>query len=396
MPETSIIEPPLIPTPEAIVELAVERMQATYPDWTPNRASPEWKMFLAFASIAAEVIILAFNVPEQVSFFTGQVVYQTLPFQPTRAEATSTWKALDTLGHAIEAGTEVLVTPAGGTPVAFEVKATVEIPPGSTETTAGQVKLVAIEPGTEGNVTGPAEPSVGETWIDTVTIVSAGKGGEEGETIEHYVRRIYSLAKIIKPQPILPEDFANFVRLLVPGVARCLAIDLLELEANYTNKVAAEGQERCVTVIPLTEAGESPVLSILEEAFSVLTAAREGSFKPFIGLPTFTEIEFHVVGVAAKGYSTTDVEARVVTALEELVNPATCGVPSSGDTTSWVKKSILRYQDAITAVNNVQGFAYYTTLEVNKGKVDIALPGIAPLTKPKAGHITATIAEGEE
>jgi hypothetical protein len=404
MPSEPIVEPPLIPSAEALVQRAIAQLQAQYPNFAPNPASPEYRMFLAFAAMVTEYIILAFDVPEEIIRFMGEVVYQSPPFAAQYASTTSTWKAVDTLGHQIPAGTVVLVTPEGGEPIAFEVTEEIEIKPGESITSAGAVKLRAIEPGIEGNIVGgivTVEPNETLSWVEPggITLVTLPNGGEAEETTQAYTKRIRELAKLVKPQPILPEDFANYVRLLIPGITRCVAIDLLELKLyeghQYGgNEVEATGVERCVTIIPLTAAGVAPSMTILREAWEKLEAAREGTFKSFVGIPTSHPIEVSVVGKFLKGFNKAAVEAAVTIALREMLNPAEFGVADTGDTTSWILKKVLRYQDVITVLNNVQGFNYYTTLEVNKATADVALAGIAPIVT--AGAITVSLSEGTE
>ena len=396
------IQTPLVPTPEALVQRAIEQLQATYPNWNPNPASPEYRMFLAFAAICAEVILLAFDIPEEeIVRVVGELVYQTPRTSATAATATSTWEATDNLGHMILVGTVVLVTAEGGTPVAFEVTEEVEIKPGETKTTAGAVKLRAVEPGAEGNIPGAAEVVPNEllAWVKAISLTMAPGGGEAEETTEAYVKRIRELSKIFKPQPILPEDFANYVRLLVPGIQRCVAIDLLQLKlheghAYGGNEVESEEAERCVTVIPLTAEGTPPPEATLREAWERLEAAREASFKSFVGVPTVHAIEVKVVGKFFKGFTEAEVKANVEAALQNLLNPANWGVPATGDVTGWVNRKSLRYQDVVTALSNADGFNFYTELKVNGAEADIALSGIAPLVK--AGTLTVTLTEGTE
>jgi len=379
----SLIEPPLSVTPESLVALAVERMQDTYPGWQPNPASPEYRMFLAHAAIDAETLILAFEVPELIIRFVGAVVYQTRPFPALYAETTSTWTAIDSLDLTIEAGTIVLVTPEGGQPIAFEVTEAAVIEAGHTSVSG--VKLRAVEPGPEGNVTGPAVPGEMLSRISTVALTAPGSGGAEGESTPAYTRRIVELAKLIKPEPIIPVDFANFVRLLIPGVTRAVAID------EYNAETGEHEKERCVTVAVTAEGGAPASSEKKTEALNLLIGAREASFKNFIINPTYNEIEVAFVGVKETGFEAADVQARAIAAIENFLSPATWGVPATGDTTSWVLKSTLRYQDMVTVLNNVEGFDYYTELKINGGTADIALTGVAPLTKPKEGHITGTV-----
>jgi hypothetical protein len=43
------------------------------------------------------------------------------------------------------------------------------------------------------------------------------------------------------------------------------------------------------------------------------------------------------------------------------------GLPSSGDDREWLDVRIVRFQDIVTTLNNVQGFDYYTSLTINGG-----------------------------
>ncbi|HSZ70257.1 MAG TPA: baseplate J/gp47 family protein [Solirubrobacteraceae bacterium] len=403
-------EPPLIPSSEALVQRVITQLQAQYPNWTPNPASPEYRMFLAFAAIACEVIVLCFQAPEELIRWIGEVVYQTPPTPATYATATATVEAVDTLGHTLEAGAVVLVTPEGGTPVAFEVTASVTIPPGESKTAAGAVKLQAVEPGTEGNIPGTAavEPNELLAWVKPkgITLAAAPAGGEAEETIVAYTQRIRELARLVKPQPILPADFANYVRLLIPGIERCVAVDMLELKHTTPtaeeiakeegSEVEAEGVERCVTVIPLTAEGNVPPKATLELAYEKLKAAREETFKPYVGLPSLHPITIKLVGTFLPGYAKAAVAANLESALESLLSPPMFGVAATGDTTTWINKKNLFYQDVVTAIDNVQGFGHYTELKVNGGESTVALSGIAPLVRTHTLTGIAAYAAGTE
>jgi hypothetical protein len=68
------------------------------------------------------------------------------------------------------------------------------------------------------------------------------------------------------------------------------------------------------------------------------------------------------------------------------------GLPSSGDTREWLDVRIVRFQDIVTTLNNVQGFDYYTSLTINGGTADVSLagPGALPSASSTAsGTVTA-------
>lgn len=405
--------PPLIPSSAALAQRAIEQMQATYPNFKPNPASPQYRMFMAFAAICCEVIVSCFNAPEELIVWMGEVLYQTARGAAESAVGTSTWELTEG-GHTIEAGTKVIVTPEGGEPIAYEVTEDVVVPLGETTTAAGAVKLRAVEAGTEGNITGAVasvEPNELLAWVKPkgITIHEAPAGGEAEESVEEYTQLVRELAKIVKPQPILPEDFANFIRLKSRGkIVRALGIDLLELKHSYPSEAeveagtaAEEGAsdvERCVTIIcqPAASLTVAQKAAVLKNAYEELKKAREATFKNFIGLPVTHPITVKVVGTFLAGYSEAVVEANLEAALKTLINPETYGVPASGDTSSWSNRKTLFYQDVATVLDSVPGFGHYTTLEVNGGTANIALSGVAPVIETHTLSGVAAYAAGTE
>jgi hypothetical protein len=394
-------EPPVLQSPDALVQLGIERLQQQYPNFAPNPGDPNYELFIAYAFLVAEAIVLSFNVPEEIVKFVGEVVYQTPPIAATYASASSTWIANDALGHEIEAGTQIDVINASGERVGFEVAETVVIPTGSAATGSGTVGLRAIEAGSDSNVVGSftVEPVEPLSWLKEVTLTSAPANGSDEETTEEYTKRIRELARLMKPQPILPEDFANLVRLIVPGLkgARVLAVDLLQMQNAYghaNTTSLGSGVERCVTVIPVLADGTEPTEAVQKEAYEAITARREASFKAYVGSPTYNSINVTVVGTYLPGYNQAGTEAEVKLALEELLAARNWGLPPGETPGGWVNRKTLRYQDVVTAVNNVKGFGHYTTLTVNAGTADVALTGIAPLTQ--AGTLSVTLTAGTE
>lgn len=389
---TTLLEsPPLVQTPETVVELAFEKLQEDYPAFKPNPSSPSYQYFLAFAYIAVETILLGFNVPEEIIRIVGELVYQQKPQAAVAATGTTTWEAVDALGHTIPLGTQVIIEPEGEEPVGFETTEEVTIPPGSSKTATGGVPIRAIEPGEEGNVEGAlaARPAETLAWVNAVTVSATPANGEEEETVEEFAARMTELATIVKPQPILPEDFANFARLLVPGLrnSRVLAIDLLELTKKYpevstpNNVEAASNVERCVTIVPILEDGTEPSAGVDKEAWELLENHREANFKVFVGSPTFNKIEVKVAGTVLTGYSKAGTEEQLKQALEQFLSPENWGQPTTPNNPpgKWVQRKKLYFQDLVAVVNNVPGFGHYTDLKLNGGTSDVSLSGIAPL-----------------
>jgi hypothetical protein len=413
---SNVIEAPITPNGEALVQIAIERLRETYPNWNPNVASPEYRMFVAFAEIVAELMILAFDVPEAIIRFVGAIVYQEPIIAAAFAEGLVNVTSKDTVSHTIVAGTQVIVTPLSENvpPLGFEFFTDATIEPGRSELLGSGVGgsatlgiIRALEPGPESNITGSTEATFDElpSWVQSVDVVENPHGGSAEETIEAYTRRIVELARLIAPRPILPEDFANYVRLLTTKeqVLRAVAIDGMKLrvEGGHTKinasgegEVEAEGAERCVTVIAMNTEGKHLGTAAREEAEAKLKAAREKTFETFVAGPAVHPITVKVVGKFFKGYSAAGVRAELEERLKALLNPATWGTPSTGDVTGWRNQITLRYQDIVTAVNSAAGFNYYTELLVNGGTADVALAGVAPV--PEAGTMTIELTEGTE
>jgi len=260
---TVIQEPPIIPTTEQLVEKAIELLQEKYPNWKPNPASPEYRMFVAFAAIASQVAFLSQDVPEQIIQFVGAVVYRVQIRQAKHATVKSTWIAIDEAGHPIPAATKVYVTPVGGSPIAFEVKEESEIEAGHSE---AEVELVAVEPGEEGNgLNNTARVVTSEplAWVDSIVLLGESSEGTAAESLEEYTQRILELAELISPRPILAPDFAAYVRLLVPGkqIARAVGLDEYDPEtANTFTGTVTEGSNELKEISSFEGLTEGSVL----------------------------------------------------------------------------------------------------------------------------------------
>lgn len=471
-----LIEPPLTLSAEQLVNIAIERLQADYPDWRPNVASPEYRMMLAFAAIAAEVAALSLDVPEEIIRFVGEVVYRTAIGEAVKATVNSRW-TLTASPPAIPAGTVVYVTPEGGSPIGFETKEELKLTSPATE---GNVELVAVLPGSEANGCTTASTVVTDEPLAAVVkivLLETSSGGAEGETFEAYTKRITELARLITPRPILPEDFANYARLQVPDevISRSTALDEYNPEevltftgttvsgsnvitevSNFTGLVPGVGlvgsgiptptgsavtwwsgaatgkvgpactivavnegaktieltekatanhsketiktvgagnQERCVTVSAVDN-GASPSPTVMSDAAKLLEEAREISFKSFVIEPTFNPMEVKCEGISAEGYENAAVESSLKAAIETFLAGEHWGVPQTGDGGTWINRTVLRFQELVTTVNNVPGFDHYTTLEMglvggSKGTADINLNGPIPL--PLLSHLAVGV-----
>jgi Baseplate J-like protein len=383
------IEVPVQTDPSGILQIALDYLQSIYPGWTPNTASYDYRELAAHAAMAAEFLQLAVQVPEgAITRFVGQVVYQTPPEPAIAATADSVWTLTDATEHTIPAGTNVAVTAPDGSLVGFQTAKEIVKADGGGSTVT-EVALVATEPGAiASNLKGPVTlldslVEGGAAWVISIALEGETTGGQDAETDEAYTARIVQLATLLKVSIVNVADYAPAARLLVPQIARALAVD------EYNPETGLHGVERCVAVASIDTAGQpstEPVKEVLEAVYERL---RERSFLPFVISPTYTAISVDFKGVAAAGATPAIVQALAIEAVERLLSPATWGVPASGDVTSWINTPLVRYQDVVTALNNVEGFDHYTSLRINGGEADVPLAGVAPL--PEVGAVTGVV-----
>jgi hypothetical protein len=382
------IEPPLQSDPSGILQIGIDYLQSVYPLWTPNTASYDYRELGAHAAMVSEFIQVALQVPDgAITRIVGATVYQIAPNPAIAATALSRWETLDTAEHLIPAGTNLTLTASDGTLVGFQTTEDVVKPEGGT--VIEHVPLLAAEPGAVGSGLSGTVTLIdslineGASWVGAISIEGETSGGQDAETEAAYTRRITELVPLLAPRIITPDNYATAARLLVPRIARALAID------EYDPLTKESDVERCVATAPIDVAGQPSSAEDKAALQAQYERLRERSFLPFVIDPTYTPIDITCKGVCAAGAIPADVEARADAALQQLISPAFWGTPDTGDTTSWIDKPILRYQDVVTALNNVDEFDHYTTLEVNGGTADVNLAGPAAL--PEVGTIAVTV-----
>jgi hypothetical protein len=378
------VEPPIITDTAGILQIGIEYLQSIYPGWVPNRASYDYREMAAHAAMISEFMQLAATVPPSIIRTLGTVFFQTPPFPAIAATGACTFSAVDNLGYTVKQGLNLALTRADGSLAAFQVREDIVIPPASTSTAVGGVPLIAADPGIEGNdLSGEIQLLDNEAWVSSVTLVGKTANGQDAETENAYAVRVSQLSPLIALRVIRPEDFALAARLLFPGVARALPID------NYNPETEETEVARCMTVASIDALGQPISSEEKEEMRARLSALREETFQLFVIDPTYTTINVAFTGVSQPGYEPSDVKVRAIEAVKTALSPAECGVPATGDRTSWVAQTVVRYQDIVTVLNNVEGFDHYIALTLNGGTADVALAGHAALSQP--GTITGTV-----
>jgi uncharacterized phage protein gp47/JayE len=373
------------------VDLAADAfgyIEAQVPGWLPSPGNLEAWLIESLAQIAGELRVLVGLVPEDIFKFYGGTIMGIPPYAAQAATATTVWTAIDAAGYTITAGTVIGITPpASQDTYGFQVVADTVIPNGQT---TASVQVVAIQPGADASgITGTVAMIDTLDFIQSVTLAGATTGGQDAETADDYLNRLSDMLTLLAPRPILPNDFAVMARTMTEGVARACAVDLYNLSTQTGN------QPRCCTVYVCDLNGNACSAAVKTACLAQLQSQREINFLCFVGDPTYNQIDVTFAVTNYQAYDPTDVANRVIAALTNYLQPYIWGLPQFGDTGSvnWINETTLRYGELITLINNVQGVRYVKTLTFGihggaMGSVDVALTGMAPLTRP--GTITGT------
>lgn len=375
----------------AIGEVGHDTLARQVPGYVPADASVESALIDAGALIEAYLAGLATRVAEDVFAYFGSSLMRLPPRSAASAVASSTWTAVDTDGYTIPEGTQVALSGPEGD-VAFEVVGEVVIPPGASATSAGEVQLVAVEPGRAGSgLPGPGAPIDALAWVQAITLTAPTIRGEDAEPMADYLDRLSGdELTLLAPRPILPGDFARMAR-RVAGVDRAVAIDGLNPADGTTNN------ERMVAVAAVDAQGEPLAALVKAELDALLEGQREVNFVVNVIDPTYTTIDVTFTAVAYSGFIAAEVEAAAEAALAAYLSPGAWGLPRSGDERVWINEPSVRHLELSEVINRTEGVHYITALTLGPGggaqaAANLGLAGNAPLVRP--GAINGTVTGG--
>lgn len=214
------LEVPITTETEDLQDAALEHLAAKVPGWEAHPGNLEVWLIEAVAQMAAELAQITAQVPDEIFRSFGLDIAKIAALEAAQATAATTWTARDTLGHTIEAGTQLTIADVG-----FEVVDEVVIAPGVAATAAGGVSVIAIEPGEAANgLSTPAEPVDALEWVQTIAVVGSTSGGADAELDEDYRTRLSEELQLQSPRPIVPRDFEVLAR-RIAGVHRAMVRD---------------------------------------------------------------------------------------------------------------------------------------------------------------------------
>ncbi|HEX3454198.1 MAG TPA: baseplate J/gp47 family protein, partial [Gaiellaceae bacterium] len=313
------------------------------------------------------------------------------PYPALAATASTTWTMIDAAGYTVLAGTVIGITPsASGISYGFQVVDDFTVAPG--DTVAAGVQCTALEAGAAASgLSGAVQVIDSLVFVEGVTLDNPTSGGQDAETIDAYLARLSALLTLLSPRPILPQDFAILAQRQIEGVARAVAIDLYNPGPPIDTNCP-----RCVTVAVADSSGEPVSAAIKTQVDDLLQSEREINFLVFVVDPSYTTIDVTFAATSFVGFDPADVQARAEAAVANYLDPGQWGLPSFGDTSgrSWINATEVRYLEVAGVLDRVDGLDYVTALSIGVhggalGQADVALAGVAPLTRP--GTITGAI-----
>lgn len=370
---------------DALFELAVEGMQEEFPGWEPADGDPDTRKLRVMARTAAELAEVAVDVPAEIFDVFGSSVVGVPRLEAVAATATTTWTADDDAGYTIPAGTQVEIPVTGSQRVGFRTVGEVSIPPGETQTDAGEVVIRALIEGIAGNEL-DANPLLIDAlgFVESIELVTTTSGGVEAETPSAYIDRLSKEMELFTRAPILPRDVEIVVR-RIAGIARATAID------GFNPADSTTDNERMVTVAVIDEAGQAVAAPVKAAAEALLEATREINFVFHVIDPTYTEVDVDWTFVALEGFDEATVAVNLEAATAGYLSPELWGVGE--DPVSWRNVTSIYLNELIAMGDRVTGVDRIVSVEISESgdpttAANLALDGAAPLPAP--GTINAT------
>jgi hypothetical protein len=381
---------PLETDPLEIQEEAYALLRTYWPDWEPAPGNLDTIMLQTVSRISADLRDIAANVPPYIFRRFGVEMLGVSSVEAAPAMAQVQVHVTHDDGLTVPIGTLFLIRNNEGEDMGFTAIVDTVIPVGSD---TGIVNVEATVPGIAGNDVSPgAQATLGDSlaYVDDVTLFSPPVNGEDPETIEEYESRLRDELTLLTPRPILPKDFA-ILTLRVPGVDRCIAIDLYNpADGTYDN-------EKMVTVIPIDVNGEPMSGPVKAEIKDMLESLREVNFIVNVADPNYTTIDVTYTVLAQPGWSVQGVKDSVEEQLTAYFSPTNWGQPETGGdpdsaeiAAQWVPVTEINHYEVANVINDSPGVDLIQALSIEGSTgLTISLTGAAPLTRP--GVFTGTV-----
>lgn len=367
---------------------AFDYIASQFDGWAPSEGQLDTWLIMAVARLASDLKDTASGVSTDIFRYFGRLMGVT-PFDDIPASVITNWTLTDTAGHTILAGTRVGVYDENLDTHEFLVAADTVVPAGTA--VANGIQITSANAGTLDNGLGAngsqAIPLDGTVWVASITLTSATGGGADAEEDDAYMDRLSSVLTTMSPRPILANDFAILAR-DIAGVDKAIAID------GYNPANSSYNNERMIAVAVTDSAGNAVSGTIKTSVQTYLDGLREVNFVVNVIDPTYTTIDVQWDVNMWPGYDSATLSTNINAAIAAFLNPATWGQPPGGDPNLWYARSVVKVNDLIAAIGNVDGVKDVNTVTMRTGAgsfatTDITIAGAAPL--PRTGTTTGTV-----
>jgi len=372
--------------PQALEAQIMEVIEAQFEDleW-PEGALETW-LVKAFARLASVNRQQAAQISKDAFKRFGESIVGVPPITPASAAVASTWTMADAAGYTIPAGTLVSIAAAGDEAFGFRTVGDVTVAPGDTATAAGEVVLLAVEPGEAANGLS-ADPVLSDSlnFVDSIALNGVTANGADAEDEDAYLTRLTEQLQLLSLSLIVPRDFEIDAR-AVPGVFRAVCIP------GYNGATKEADQPLCVSVAAIDENGAK-----LEAPAKAVLLARQAAKVPsgvenFVIDPDYTGIDVALKHTTFAGYDPAVVSATAKAALTAYLASANWGLPvgfgDPGNSAGWELLDAVYRNELIAIADRVPGLDRVVELKLAEEgdplltQESVALAGVAPLTKP--------------
>jgi hypothetical protein len=368
------------------------------PGWLPNEGAPEVALAEEFALQIAATNALALastqlaaaGVATAFGFAPIEAAKATLPgVQLTLSLPASAGTAPFTQAMAVLRGFTIAVSDVAFT-LANDATALVNFTAATDGSWHGtmSVDLIAVDAGAAGNVNAGATATVISATLTVIaaTVINAGIGGTDAESIAAFLARFTAWAATLRPGGVLASDVAALAT-TITGVQRALALDM------YNPAAPTVPAEKTITVIAVDAAGAVLTGGKKAELTTLLESTREVNFIFHLIDPTYTNVALNVTIARDSAYTTTAVHDAALAALTALISPANWGTVS-GDITTWSERDSLSSFDVSAVLGRVAGVASITAISINGSSTAASLTGPGALPSPlgaSGSTITVTV-----
>lgn len=371
-PDTGAFALPIATDPIEIEDELHAELRTRLPGWRPVPGALDTNLLAATAQVASETRgAMQETVQDELLRLLGQLF--GLPrLDGTPATTTITVTANTTAGRTLPAGTPVYVG---------DVEMETTVPLFITDPPVGTVAVVAVDAGTAGNeATGTPELDALD-WIDTVELDAPTANGTDPETPIEHSQRLARELELLTPQPILPEDAAEFA-LRHPGVFHAWTINLYDADTDTAD------QALTFTVVVTDQAGLDVSGGTLTEVRDDLQARRGTNYIIRVRNAIRVPIEVTTDFVPEDGWDPAVVAANIRSAQEDLLAPNRWVLPRYGAAPGSPPDRVVHASMLVAVSRDALGCRWIDDLTIGDGSSDRVTLDVLELPTP--GDLTIT------